>query len=189
MPLIGGAERETLLILHVDRDCRLMESELHTIGAAENSAVYPREVLRSAILKGSAGIILCHNHPSGSACPSEDDFQMTRDLVASGLKAGVSVLDHVIVTQDPDEWSYAGPSVILAMREAEFQGLPRLSMRQFFEVMEKGALNPGLGNHGGSSAINDPGKRRKYPVNIGSSSPSGSIWFFAWRWTPPSLSY
>ena len=47
--------------------------------------------------EGAAGIILLHNHPSGNPDPSEEDIDITKQLVKAGEILGIEVLDHIII--------------------------------------------------------------------------------------------
>ena len=66
-------------------------------GTLNSSLVTPREVFKRAILQNAAGIVLGHNHPSGNIDASNDDIQITKNLVKSGKILGVNVVDHIIV--------------------------------------------------------------------------------------------
>ncbi len=81
------------------------QSELRAIeeltrGILNSSLVHLREVYRTAILAGPAGIILVHNHPSGDPTPSADDRAVTRQLVDAGRLLDVPCYDHVIIAGD-----------------------------------------------------------------------------------------
>jgi len=66
-------------------------------GTLNSSLVTPREVFKRAILQNAAGIVLGHNHPSGNIDASNDDIQITKNLVKSGKILGVNVVDHIII--------------------------------------------------------------------------------------------
>lgn len=68
-----------------------------SIGSLNSSIVHPREVFREAINKGSASIIICHNHPSGDPTPSTEDINITTRLKDCGKLIGIDLLDHVII--------------------------------------------------------------------------------------------
>jgi len=69
-------------------------------GTLNSSLVHPREVFRSAILAGAAGIIVVHNHPSGDPTPSADDRSVTRQLLDAGRVVDIPVYDHVVLASD-----------------------------------------------------------------------------------------
>ncbi len=60
-------------------------------------AAEPREVFKYAILSNAHGIILVHNHPSGSAEPSMEDRKFTGTMREAGKFLGIELIDHVIV--------------------------------------------------------------------------------------------
>lgn len=66
-------------------------------GTLDSSLATPREMFRAAIMQNAAGIILVHNHPSGSPTPSNSDIETTKRMVEAGKLLGINVLDHVIV--------------------------------------------------------------------------------------------
>jgi DNA repair protein RadC len=67
-----------------------------TIGTLQNSLVHPREVFKPALIEGSSGIILSHNHPSGNPTPSDQYRRVTDRLKEAGEILGINVLDHII---------------------------------------------------------------------------------------------
>ncbi len=60
---------ETFLCLHLDCKNTVRALQVVSIGSLGSSLVHPREVFRSAILNGAAGVIFAHNHPSGDPAP------------------------------------------------------------------------------------------------------------------------
>lgn len=111
-PQIGNADRETFIILHMDPKNRVKDVELHSIGDLDSAAIYPRQVMRSALLRNAAALIFCHNHPSGDSAPSLCDRELTRDLVAAAHTLQIKVLDHVIVGGGQPYFSMADQGLI-----------------------------------------------------------------------------
>ena len=70
------------------------------VGNGNSAIINPREVFFEAVQKGASAVILAHNHPSGMACPSDQDIKTTQRLCAAADILGLSVLDHIIVTRD-----------------------------------------------------------------------------------------
>ena len=96
----GKADREIFLILHMNSKNGLIKEEVHSIGTVNQSAVYPREIARSAILNNSSSVILIHNHPSGDPAPSEPDKEQTRRIINALNLFDIKVLDHIILGRD-----------------------------------------------------------------------------------------
>ena len=74
--------------------------ELVTVGTLTSSLVHPRETFRRAVMAGAASIIIAHNHPSGEADPSDEDMKVTRAMLDAGNILGITMLDHIIFTND-----------------------------------------------------------------------------------------
>lgn len=67
-------------------------------GSLSGVDVHPRDTFRALIRIGAAGVVFCHNHPSGDPSPSRLDLELTERLRGTGEICGINVLDHVIVT-------------------------------------------------------------------------------------------
>ncbi len=66
-------------------------------GTLNSSIVHPREIFREAIRRGSANIIIAHNHPSGDPSPSKEDINITERLKECSNIMGIGLLDHIII--------------------------------------------------------------------------------------------
>ena len=101
---------EVFVALWLDAQNRLLVSEELFAGTLTQTAVYPREVVKSALFHNAAAVILAHNHPSGVAEPSAADEQLTRTLKQALALVDVRLLDHFIVagTQPPLSFAERG---------------------------------------------------------------------------------
>ncbi|MHB9154686.1 MAG: RadC family protein [Endomicrobiales bacterium] len=98
--LLRGTPDERFCALFLDTANRLLAVENLQTGTVNRSAVYPRKVAERALHHHAAGVIIAHNHPAGTLCPSEDDLKATR-AVKSALEAvETSLLDHLLVAGD-----------------------------------------------------------------------------------------
>lgn len=68
-------------------------------GGLHGCALKPSDVLRVVLLSGCSCFALSHNHPSGDPTPSVADWEMTRALRQASEVCGLTLVDHVIVTQ------------------------------------------------------------------------------------------
>ncbi|WP_456432636.1 JAB domain-containing protein [Nitratifractor sp.] len=91
-------DREHFLSIDLDGAGRPIEVRVVHIGTLTNSLVHPREVFRPAIANGAAGIIVAHNHPSGTLVPSRADRTVTDRLRQAADILGIELLDHLIIT-------------------------------------------------------------------------------------------
>ena len=95
---LAGSDREMLLSVMLTVKNDLIGVETVSIGSITASTITPRDVFKSAILANAVAIIVCHNHPSGELTPSDEDIELTKQLIAAGELLGIKVLDHLIVS-------------------------------------------------------------------------------------------
>jgi len=95
--LLGGKAHESFAVLFLDVKNRLIACEELFRGTLTQASVYPREVVKSALAHNAAGVILAHNHPSGTPDPSPADHTLTHALKSALALVDVRVLDHFVV--------------------------------------------------------------------------------------------
>jgi DNA repair protein RadC len=95
--LLRGLEHEVFLCLWLDAQHRVIRTEECFRGTLTQTSVYPREIVKAALLGNAAAVIFAHNHPSGVAQPSQADELLTRNLKEALALVDVKVLDHFIV--------------------------------------------------------------------------------------------
>ncbi len=89
--------REEFAVLFLDAQNRLIEMRVMFTGTLTQTSVYPRKIVGAALEIGAAGVVLAHNHPSGTVQPSRADEALTQTLKAALGLVDVRVLDHVVV--------------------------------------------------------------------------------------------
>ena len=90
-------EREHFVVLFLDSQHGVIETERLFSGTIDGAAVYPREIAKAALRRNAAAVILAHNHPSGLAEPSSADKRITDRIKAAMGLLDIRVLDHIIV--------------------------------------------------------------------------------------------
>jgi DNA repair protein RadC len=97
---MNNLSREEFRLLHLNRSRHLIAEEVLFRGTVDESAIYAREVIESALRKRASALILAHNHPTGPARASAEDIELTKSLLTACRVVGIPVLDHVIVGND-----------------------------------------------------------------------------------------
>jgi len=92
--------QEYFLTITLDGASHIIQTRTVFIGTLNQSLVHPREVFADAISDRAAGIIIAHNHPSGTLEPSRADMQITQRLKEVAKLVGIELLDHVILTEE-----------------------------------------------------------------------------------------
>ena len=94
---LGALEHEMFCVLLLDKRHRLIEFVELFRGTIDGATVHPREVVKLALAKNAAALVLAHPHPSGVAEPSQADELITQRLKDALSLVDIRVLDHVII--------------------------------------------------------------------------------------------
>jgi DNA repair protein RadC len=107
--LLRHEPHEVFGCLFLDAKNRVLAFEALFRGSIDTTSVYPRQVIKRALAHNAAALILCHNHPSGIAEPSQADRVLTKRLQKALDLIDVRVLDHFIIGEgDPLSMSEYG---------------------------------------------------------------------------------
>jgi len=98
-PIIGDLPHEEFWIIYLNNSNKVIQKKQLSKGGITGTLVDVRLVLKKAIDVGATGLILSHNHPSGTLKPSEADKQITQKLKKAGTSLDIKVLDHLIITE------------------------------------------------------------------------------------------
>lgn len=91
-------DREHLAIIMIDGQNTMIGISTISIGGIAGASSNARDVIKIAILCNASGIIMGHNHPSGSLEPSEQDMTFTKAVKEGCEFMGITLLDHIIVS-------------------------------------------------------------------------------------------
>lgn len=94
---LRDAKNEKFKAIFLDAKNKILEERTFFEGTVDTSAVYPREILKEALLHNASALIFVHNHPSGDPEPSESDREITKELVFASSMMQLKVLDHIII--------------------------------------------------------------------------------------------
>lgn len=92
--------KEHLRGIYLNSRHQVIHDEVISIGSLTTNIVHPREVFRPALEYSAVAVILAHNHPSGTAKPTQSDIKITKQLVKAGRILGIDLLDHIVVTKN-----------------------------------------------------------------------------------------
>ena len=98
-PLLGELPHEEFWIIYLNNANKIISKFQLSKGGITGTLVDVRLVFKTALTHGAVGIILTHNHPSGTLKPSESDKQITRKLKIAGDQLDIKILDHIIITE------------------------------------------------------------------------------------------
>ena len=95
-----GEKNEVIYQLCLDKKGKLLSCRRLNEGGADSSELNIRRLVENALLVSASAVILSHNHPSGIALPSSEDYTTTERVQAALNMVGVALVDHIIVADD-----------------------------------------------------------------------------------------
>lgn len=93
-------DHEELRGVYLDTKNRVVANIRLYQGTLNSSVLRIAEILRPAITRNCAGLIVCHNHPSGDPNPSPEDESATKQLAAAATLLDLNLVDHIIIGKD-----------------------------------------------------------------------------------------
>jgi DNA repair protein RadC len=102
---------EEFHVINLSRSNKILSVDLISKGGFSATVADGKLIFKKALEKGASGIILTHNHPSGTSRPSEADIDLTKKMKTFGAYIDLPVLDHIIVA-DKTYYSFADNGLI-----------------------------------------------------------------------------
>jgi DNA repair protein RadC len=88
---------EVFCCLWLDSHHRVIAFDELFRGTIDGASVHPREVVKQALARNAAAVILAHNHPSGLAEPSVADQLITSRLKDALALVDIRMIDHLVI--------------------------------------------------------------------------------------------
>ena len=98
-PVMKDLDHEECWIIYLNRANRLIGKEMISTGGLDSTIIDNRSIIRKAIDRNASGVILVHNHPSGSSMPSVADINQTQALNKALKTCDLSLVDHVVIAK------------------------------------------------------------------------------------------
>ena len=109
--IIGELPHEEFWIIYLNNSNKVIQKNQLSKGGITGTLVDVRLALKTALEVGATGIILAHNHPSGTLKPSNSDKQLTTKLNTAAQSLDIKILDHLIITEKA-YFSFADESLL-----------------------------------------------------------------------------
>ncbi len=93
----AGEKNEVVYQVCLDRKGKLLTCKKLGEGGVASADLDIRRLVENALLSGASAVILAHNHPSGVALPSKDDYIATSRAKDALAVVGVALTDHIVV--------------------------------------------------------------------------------------------
>lgn len=110
-------KREVFTAIFLDASHGIIDSQIIAEGTIASNTIYPRELIKLALDRNAAALVVAHNHPSGNLSPSEADINLTRQLFHACALMHIQLLDHLIIGGGDRPYSFADHGMMLQIRE------------------------------------------------------------------------
>jgi len=97
-PKLQDLQQETLYVLYLNRNNKLIDEKIHSVGDIATTIFPIKFILKEALQLLASGLILAHNHPSGNLTPSLADKEVTQKIKEGCKLMDINLLDHIIVS-------------------------------------------------------------------------------------------
>ncbi len=95
--ILEDLPHEEFWVLLLSRNNHIIGKQRISVGGVSGTVVDPKIIFKCAIDAVASGIVLCHNHPSGSISPSSQDLKLTKKLIEGGRLLEIYIGDHIII--------------------------------------------------------------------------------------------
>ncbi len=97
LPRFLNERNEKVLVLYLDTQQRIIRCVEHARGDVKRVNINVRLIVEQALKFKASQIILAHNHPDGNVTPSDEDLNVTKELIKSLRLVDVKVYDHIVL--------------------------------------------------------------------------------------------
>ena len=104
---MSNLKEEVFKVIYLDSANVVLAAEDLFKGTVDQSAVYPRDIIKMAFELNASGLIFVHNHPSGNLKPSKHDLSLNDKLVKACRAVDLTPIDHIII----------GPTGYISLKE------------------------------------------------------------------------
>jgi len=91
---------EKLIAIYLNSANVVISFQYESEGDIDQVAVYPRKVVKNALLMNATRLILAHNHSSGVEKPSEHDIEITKRIKSALETIDIELLDHIVIADN-----------------------------------------------------------------------------------------
>lgn len=91
---------EFFWVMYLTNSNRLIALAEIGVGSTNLVAVSVKTIFQKALLVNAVGIIVAHNHPSGSLKASDADIAMTKKINSAAKVFEMALVDHIIITSE-----------------------------------------------------------------------------------------
>ena len=108
-------QHEVFTVIFLDSSHAIVDTQVVARGTVASNTIYPRELVKLALERNAAALVVAHNHPSGNLEPSQQDYRLTRTLYLACSFMNIRLLDHLIIGSADTAYSFADHGVMASI--------------------------------------------------------------------------
>ena len=144
---LKNSDREKFMVVNLDKNNKIINTELISVGSVNAALIHPRETLKSAILSNAKKVYFIHNHPSGDVSPSDDDIVINIKLKLTAQNLGIESQGHLIMNTTTYGFLKPDKSFVENKMPIESQKLMKAKVveveQKLMKLFDKKLLSPG----------------------------------------------
>lgn len=104
--------QERVAVMYLNNAHKVLGIYLLSIGGMTSAISDIRLIFSVALKTAATGIMIAHNHPTGSLKPSQIDIEFTNKVKGAGQFLDIKLLDHLIITPADKYFSFSDEGLI-----------------------------------------------------------------------------
>jgi DNA repair protein RadC len=100
VPMFIGKTNEIVALMCIDSKGKILFCNGIFEGSVNAAGVSVRRFVEIAVRYATTDVLIAHNHPSGTAIPSEADIHVTQKIADALLTVNINLLDHFIIADN-----------------------------------------------------------------------------------------
>lgn len=90
-------EQENFIIILLDIKNNLINYKTLYKGGLNYNVIHMRDIFREVVRSNAFKFICVHNHPTGDPSPSQNDYNVTIEIIKNANMMGIKCIDHIII--------------------------------------------------------------------------------------------
>lgn len=100
LPRFYAQRNEVVYLVCLDAKRKVLNCQMLFQGSVNSAHISVRKIVETALVYNSTSVILAHNHTSGIAIPSREDYRVTAGIRKALEMVGIELADHIVVADD-----------------------------------------------------------------------------------------
>ncbi|MFR9649224.1 MAG: DNA repair protein RadC [Rikenellaceae bacterium] len=109
-PILSPLSHEEFWVLYLTSSNSIIDKLRVSQGGVNSTVVDTKLIIKRGVELLASQIIVVHNHPSGSAAPSDEDISLTEKIRQAAELFDINLVDHLILAAS-EEYSFVSSKI------------------------------------------------------------------------------